>query len=59
MSKNPGKCASFNTTTDLRTPGTKGGAGMAAHYWTVSSKSIELLPENICMPQSLTLYFHQ
>lgn len=50
MSKNPGNFASLNTATDLGTPGIKGGVGMAAHYWTVSSKSIELLPENICTP---------
>lgn len=48
LSKDPRNLASLNTARDLGTPRIKEGVGEAAYYWTVSSGSIELLPENVC-----------
>lgn len=48
LSKDPRYLASLNTARDLGTPRIKEGVGVAAHYQTVSCRSIELLPENVC-----------
>lgn len=50
-----GNLASVNTATDLGTQGIKEGIDIVVHCWAVSSRSIELLPGNICILHPYTL----